>query len=228
MNPFVLAASVSAGLAAWWSIPAPVPRGVLRARGAEPAEVIQVLQRRRLRRSTTSQARTIGSLTAALASGLRSGQTPDQALQAVLCGWVGPLPGRYVPGADVVTLLERWSQVPGWGGLAAVAICWRVADSTGAGLADALDRVGQAMGHEHEVATEVDGQLASVRATASVLATLPAVAAAMGHLLGARPVEVLFGSVIGAVCLAVGTALALAGWWWLTSQVESVRKTLRW
>jgi tight adherence protein B len=61
-----------------------------------------------------------------------------------------------------------------------------------------------------------------------VLATLPAVAVAMGHLLGARPVEVLFGSVIGAVCLAVGTALALAGWWWLTSQVESVRKTLRW
>lgn len=138
------------------------------------------------------------------------------------------MPGRYVPDADVVTVLTRWSRVPGWGGLAAVAICWRVADSTGAGLADALDRIGEAMRHEHEVAAEVDGQLASVRATASVLATLPAVAVAMGHLLGARPVEVLLGSVVGAACLAAGATLAVAGWWWLIHQVESVRKTLRW
>jgi tight adherence protein B len=84
------------------------------------------------------------------------------------------------------------------------------------------------MRHEHEVATEVDGQLASVRATATVLATLPAVAVAMGHLLGARPVEVLFGTPIGVACLLLGSVLALVGWWWLTSQVESVRKTLRW
>ena len=78
------------------------------------------------------------------------------------------------------------------------------------GLADALDRIDEAMRHEHEVATEVDGQLASVRATATVLATLPAVAVAMGHLLGARPVEVLFGTPIGAACLVLGAVLAAA------------------
>lgn len=149
-------------------------------------------------------------------------------MSAVLGGWFGPLPGRFVPGSDVATFLSRWSLVPGWSGLAAVVICWRVADSTGAGLADALDRIGDAMRHEHEVATEVSGQLASVRATAMVLATLPLVAVAMGHLLGARPVQVLVGTVSGLVCLVVGGSLALAGWWWLTRQVESVRKTLRW
>jgi tight adherence protein B len=167
-------------------------------------------------------------LTAALASELRSGRTPDQALQVVLGGWPDALPGRYVPEADVVTLLTRWSRERGWGGLAAVAICWRVADSTGAGLADALDRIGDAMRHEHEVAAEVDGQLSSVRATASVLATLPAVAVAMGHLLGANPISVLLGTPIGVACLVVGVTLALVGWWWLNHQVESARRTLRW
>jgi tight adherence protein B len=167
-------------------------------------------------------------LTAALASELRSGRSPDQALNSVLSGWSGELPGRYVPEADIVTLLTRWSRVRGWGGLAAVAICWRVADSTGAGLADALDRIGEAMSHEHEIAAEVDGQLASVRATASVLATLPVVAVALGHLLGAEPLSVLLGSSIGVACLVVGAALASAGWWWLNHQVESARRMLRW
>lgn len=227
MNPWVLAASVTAGLAAWWWIGPPVSRGPLSVR-RRGLTVVARLRRWRQRRSSTLQARTIGSLTTALASELRSGQPPGQAWQAVVGGWADELPGRFVPGADVVLLLERWARVPGWGGLAAVAVCWRVADSTGAGLADALDRIDEAMRHEHEVATEVDGQLASVRATATVLATLPAVAVAMGHLLGARPVEVLFGTPIGVACLVLGAVLALLGWWWLTSQVESVRKNLRW
>ncbi len=84
------------------------------------------------------------------------------------------------------------------------------------------------MRHEYEVAAEVEGQLASVRATASVLVSLPAVAVAMGHLLGAKPIEVLLGTATGAACLAVGAVFAGTGWWWLTRQVESVRKTLRW
>lgn len=224
MNVVVVAAAVSAGLAAWLSVPSPVRRGPLRKSGGRP--VVWAGWRRRGTRG--SQARAIGALTAALASELRSGQTPDQAWASVLQGWAAPIPGRFVPGADVVTVLTRWAREPGWGGLAAVAICWRVADATGAGLADALDRIGDAMRHEHEVAAEVDGQLASVRATASVLATLPAVAVAMGHLLGAEPIRVLFTTGIGAGCLAVGALLAGTGWWWLTRQVEAVRRSLRW
>jgi tight adherence protein B len=228
MNLLQAAAAVCAALAVWCWIPARPTRGPFREPRSRSARVAQSLSSWRRRRVRTSEARTVGALTAALASELRSGQTPDGAVHAVLSGWSGSLPGRYVPSADVVTLLNRWSHVPGWGGMAAVAICWRVADSTGAGLADALDRIGEAMRHEHEVATEVDGQLASVRATAAVLATLPAVAVAMGHVLGAKPIEVLLGTAVGAACLAAGAALAVAGWWWLTHQVESVRKTLRW
>lgn len=228
MSVSALIAALAAGLAAWWWVPTPARRGPLRELGNPAAGRIPALIRWRWRRACGSHARTVGALTAALASELRSGRSPDQALKSVLSGWSGELPGRYVPEADIVTLLTRWSRVRGWGGLAAVAICWRVADSTGAGLADALDRIGEAMSHEHEIAAEVDGQLASVRATASVLATLPAVAVALGHLLGAEPLSVLLGSSIGVACLVVGAAFASVGWWWLTHQVESARRTLRW
>jgi tight adherence protein B len=107
-------------------------------------------------------------------------------------------------------------------------VCWKVADHTGAGLADALDRIGDAMRHEFEVAAEVHGQLASVRATSIVLATLPAVAVAMGSVIGADPLSVLFGSAPGVACLVVGACFGLVGWWWLSRQVEGAREALRW
>jgi tight adherence protein B len=84
------------------------------------------------------------------------------------------------------------------------------------------------MRHEHEVGDEVRGQLASVRATAWVLVTVPVLAVVMGQVVGADPLSVLLGTPLGAGCLALGAALAAAGWWWLSRQVESVRRTLRW
>ncbi len=228
MTALGVAAAMCAALTGWWWWPSPVRRGPLTRRRlslgwSSPSDVV-----RRRHRSVASQAREVGALCSALASELRSGQPPDAAYEAVLSGWSGPLPGRYIAEADVVTLLMRWGRVPGWGGLTAVAACWRVSDTTGAGLADALDRLGGAMRHEHEVAAEVHGQLASVRATATVLATLPAVALAMGHVLGANPLAALLGSPVGLACLALGVLLAVSGWWWLVQQVESVREGLRW
>ncbi len=228
MTPLVLASVACAGLAVWCWRPAPVRRGPLCGASA----VIgwrrigaSVMNRQRAR---SSQAREISALCSALASELRSGQPPEGAWSGVLSSWSGLLPGPWLPGCDVVPLLTRWARVPGWGGLAALAVCWRVADDTGAGLADALDRVGDAMRHEYEVAAEVHGQLSSVRATAVVLLALPAVAVAMGHVLGAHPLSVLFGSALGAACLGVGAFFGIAGWWWLTRQVEGVREALRW
>jgi tight adherence protein B len=228
MSAVVLAASVCAGLATFTWFPGAVRRGPVRVTRRSPSAVTRVSNAWRHRRTSASMAQSISALTAALATELRSGQAPDQAWRSVLRGWSGPLPGQWVPGTDVVTVLGRWASVPGWGGLAAVAICWRVADATGSGLADALERVGEAMRHEHDVATEVHGQLTAVRATATVLATLPLVAVAMGHVLGAEPLAVLLGSTVGAACLGAGLLLALTGWWWLTHQADAVRRTLRW
>ncbi|MEO8106432.1 MAG: type II secretion system F family protein [Actinomycetes bacterium] len=228
MTALGVAAASCAALAAFWWSPSPVRRGPLvRVRQVARWTSMSDMVRHRPR-SSASQAREVAALCSALASELRSGQPPDAAWAAVLADWSGPLPGRHVDSTDVVTLLTRWARVRGWGVLAAVAACWRVADTTGAGLADALDRLAEAMRHEHEVAAEVNGQLASVRATAAVLATLPAVALAMGHVLGADPLAALVGSAIGLGCLGLGALLAACGWWWLVRQVEAVREGLRW
>ena len=228
MTGLAVAAAACAAFATWWWWPHPVRRGPInpRSRLAGWATTSNALRKRR--RSPASQAREVSALCSAVASELRSGQSPNAAWVAVLSEWSGPLPGRHVADTDVVTLLTRWARVRGWGVLTAVAACWRVADTTGAGLADALDRLADAMRHEHEVAAEVNGQLASVRATAAVLATLPAVALAMGHVLGADPLAALVGSTIGLVCLGLGALLAICGWWWLVRQVEGVREGLRW
>jgi tight adherence protein B len=133
-----------------------------------------------------------------------------------------------VPEATVVLVLERWAVQPGWGGLRAIAICWQLADASGAGLADALDRVADSMRHEHEVALEVHGQLATTRATAVLLAALPLMALTMASLLGADPLSVLFQTSIGLGCLALGVLLTLIGCWWVMRQSAKVRAVLRW
>jgi tight adherence protein B len=179
-------------------------------------------------RKPEPHARDVAALAKALAAELRAGRAPTAAWDAVVTGWSGPLPGVWVAGADVPLVLRRWSRAAGWGGLTTIAICWRLADETGAGLADALDQVAESMRHEHEIAAEVQSQLSGVRATASVLATLPFIALGMGTLLGVDPVAVLLGTPLGRICLLVGVVLAATGWGWLTAQVESVQRSLRW
>lgn len=219
----LLTAALLASCAAWLGLPAHPGRGAV----AKPSP-------RRLRRAAwtprpPSRSLDVASLAAALASELRAGRTPAEAWDVVVAD-IGRtrLPAAAVPGADPIEVLRRWVGVPGWGGLGPLGTCWRLADSSGAGLADALDRLAVAMRHEHEVGDEVRGQLASVRATAWVLATVPVLAVAMGELVGADPVSVLLGTPLGIACLTMGAGLAAVGWWWLTRQVESVRRTLRW
>jgi len=230
MRGVVIVAAVLAACSVWWFFPAvsrlgPEPvetRGLTTWRGFVQ-EVRQAVKPR-----TASRARDIAALTSALATELRSGQSPDAAWQHVQAASLGLVPGFVVDGADVVAVLLRCARQPGWSGLAAVAVCWRLADATGAGLADALDRVGEAMRQEHEVVSEAQGQLSSTRATAVLLATLPIAAIAMGSVLGAEPLAVLFGSTVGAGCLTAGLVLSVLGWWWVVRQIASVREGLQW
>lgn len=214
-------AALLAAAAVWWWLPPVSRRGVL----AVPTRRLRLPRRPRRPQSHASDVATLAS---ALASELRAGRMPAEAWASVVDTHAVPLPGTAAAGAHPPVVLDRWARTGGWGGLHPVATCWRLADASGAGLADALDRVAVAMRHEHEVGDEVNGQLASVRATAWVLATVPVPAVVMGELVGASPLSVLFGSAIGAACLALGTAFAGLGWWWLIRQVESVRRTLRW
>jgi len=226
-TPIVLA-SLLAALSVWQLIPHAWHRGPLRrqpqVRWTTRAHSLRAL----VGSEPASHAREVATLTSALAAELRSGQVPDQAWKHVVTSAADEVPGVVVPDADVTLVLRRWAQLPGWSGLGAVAVCWQMADETGAGLADALDRIGEAMRHEYEVAAEVSGQLSSTRATAVILATLPLVAVAMGSLLGADPLHVLTETAVGAACLVLGLSLIGMGWWWIGRQVAAVRMALRW
>jgi tight adherence protein B len=169
----------------------------------------------------------VAALASALSAELRSGRHPEQAWGHVVSAGVD-LPGVWVPGADVVLLLRRWAQRPGWSGLGAVAVTWELANASGAGLSDALDRVAESMRHEEEVAAEVEGQLVTTKATAVVLATLPLLAVVLGSLLGADLLDVLLRTPVGWVCLALGLMLASGGSWWVAAQVTGVRRMLQW
>jgi tight adherence protein B len=230
MSGVVIVAAVAAACSVWWLFPAASRLSAEPRQGSARAATRDFV--RELRRAVTpqpaSRARDIAGLASALATELRSGQSPDAAWQHVQADNLGLAPGLVVDGADVAAVLQRCARQPGWSGLAAVAVCWRLADATGAGLADALDRVGEAMRQEHEVVSEAQGQLSSTRATAVLLATLPIAAVAMGSVLGADPLAVLLGSTIGVSCLSAGLALSALGWWWIVRQIASVREGLQW
>ncbi len=66
--------------------------------------------------------------------------------------------------------------------------------------------------------------LAGARATATVLAGLPVLGIGLGELMGAAPLQVLFGGGAGGVMLVVGTGLVALGLLWtdkITSKVTS-------
>ena len=90
-----------------------------------------------------------------------------------------------------------------------------VAGEDGAGLADALQRIGDLADEERKHRQQQRALLAGSRATARVLLGLPFLGFLLGWGFGADPAGFLFGTSIGRVCLASAIALDVAGWWWV-------------
>jgi tight adherence protein B len=78
-------------------------------------------------------------------------------------------------------------------------------------LAQVADKLMTRKNQEQLIATE----LASTKATVFVLAGLPIIGAGMGLMLGSDSISWLLGSTAGRVCLALGLALELLGWFWI-------------
>lgn len=177
------------------------------------------------RRATAAEAAHVVTLIMAVAAQLRSGRSPEDAWAHVI-GSSRSLPSglanqRRQP-VQVTDALRWAARFPGCHGLARVAACWEAAEQSGAGLAEALSRLAVTLREELDVHAEVTEQLAGPRATAMLLAALPLFALAMGQALGAEPFSVLFKTPYGWICLTLGVALSLAGWWWVERQVSSV------
>ncbi|MGK8502872.1 type II secretion system F family protein [Nocardia asiatica] len=95
-----------------------------------------------------------------------------------------------------------------------VAGAWQVAEQHGLALAELLSAARTDLAGRIRFHGRTTAALAGARATAAVLACLPFLGIALGQLMGASPLHVLFGSPAGTVLLPLGAGLACAGLLW--------------
>ncbi|HLS79407.1 MAG TPA: hypothetical protein VK083_21715 [Nocardia sp.] len=95
-----------------------------------------------------------------------------------------------------------------------IADAWQVAERHGLALAELLAATRADLAGRVRFRRRSTAAMAGARATATVLSGLPLLGLALGELMGARPLRVLFTTAAGGVLLPLGAALACAGLLW--------------
>ncbi|MFE3546593.1 hypothetical protein ACFXK0_26825 [Nocardia sp. NPDC059177] len=98
--------------------------------------------------------------------------------------------------------------------LSRIGVAWRVAEDHGLALAELLSAARADLLGRIRFRDRTEAALAGARASATVLAALPLVGIALGQLMGAAPLSILFGSPAGELLLPLGAALACCGLLW--------------
>jgi tight adherence protein B len=183
-------------------------------------------------RAARSAARTREScldLLDALAAELRAGRPAPAALARAAAPYPGLLVhtlGAHRLGGDLPAGLDVDAAANGAPVLRRLAACWRVGESTGAGLADAVGRLAVSTRESERVRLELAARTAEPRATMRVLAALPAFGLVLGAGLGADTVGWLFGTPAGRIVLALGLALEVLGLLWARRLIGSIEAAL--
>ncbi|MGJ0203133.1 type II secretion system F family protein [Leucobacter sp. gxy201] len=152
---------------------------------------------------------------------LRGGLAPDRALRAAALETPGApieLIGHLDRGASAAEALRAATADPDW---RLVAAAWTLAERSGAPLAPALERISAALHDLVRMRGRRATLLAGPRMTVRMVASLPPLALLLGAALGFDPIPVLVGPA-GALLLAVGTALLVAGIAWARSLTRTV------
>lgn len=192
---------------AWWSGP-----GVL-------------LRLASARRRTPSGTGAAVALLEGFAAELRAGRAVGVALRRAAESDPGLVPaaiGAVRLGGDVPAALEQDATASRLPVLRRFAACWRVGEGTGAGLADAVERLAHTTRDAERTRLELRARTAEPRATMRVLAALPGAGVALGLVLGADTLGWLLGTGAGRVVLACGIGLDLLGVVWARRIVASV------
>lgn len=168
------------------------------------------------RRRRTSRRVALRDAIAEVAADVRAGQPPTVALERALID--SDLAPRTLSalrlGGDVVAALNDDARLSGQPVLTGVGACWSVAETHGAGLATALERLVLQERRAEEVRRQLQAHLAAPRATARMLAVLPALGLGLGLAVGGDPVGWLLGTPLGWGCLGAGLVLIGLGLAW--------------
>lgn len=183
---------------------------------------LRLNRRRRARLHAGLAADRVVALCEQVGGDLAAGQSPSAAFRAAAATWpeVAEVARSVELGADPVRVLRLAAVAPGREGLRAVAAAVALADSAGAPVVPVLDRVSRSLRAGRETARLVEGELASARATARLVALLPFAALLLGRGTGSDPLGFLLGGAAGLTCLAAGLALACAGIAWIDALAD--------
>lgn len=199
--------------------------------GALAAALVAVTARSRHRtrrgsRNAGAVAEELADAVQRMAEELRSGSHPTAALTgttadgALARAVLGPAAAAARLGDDVPAALRRSAaERPELArDVERVAAAWALAERHGIPLAALLATAQHHIRWRVRFSRTVAAQLAGPRATATVLTTLPALGLGLGQLMGADPVGVLRGGLLGQALIVVGVGLAAAGSAW-TEQI---------
>ncbi|WP_236005204.1 type II secretion system F family protein [Nonomuraea antri] len=217
---------MSTGLAVWlWTGPDPATTRLNRLTSDHEPVHWHALRRRLTRPNQARRAdawrQASIELCQALSAELSAGRTPGEALTRAVAAVDFPDPQVMRPvtaaardGGDVAAALAAAAPARGGEGLHRLTACWDVGVTVGAGLAALVERVAGALRAAQAHRQDVAAQLAGPRATARLLAVLPALGLLMAGALDMHPLDFLLGSVPGLACLVTGIALDACGLWW--------------
>jgi tight adherence protein B len=179
--------------------------------------LLRLVARSRAERAAAGRRRLVVDYAEALAGELRAGQPVQTALERASPTWPesAVVVAAAALDADVPAALRRLGDEPGGGALRRLAGAWELAAVTGSGLAFAVEQVVETARMEQRTTSLVEGELASARATARLVASLPVVVLLAAQGMGAGSWEFLTSTPVGVGCLAAGLGLAWLGMWWI-------------
>jgi len=191
----------------------PVAAVVLAVYGAMACRILADRERQRLVRQ--ARARALDAL-GVLAAELRAGLPPVAADASVVGFALRQTPSPLVAASPH----DGSASADPLAARAAAAVS--LAESTGAPLADLLERIEADARASDRAVAAAHAQSAGARATAWLLAGLPVAGIALGYGIGADPLRVLLHTPVGAGCALVAMALQFAGLAWTNRLAKGV------